>query len=64
MNQKKKERHLQLSGQDLMGQLFDRLTWKGSGSISTVLETWRDRFPKGAGPQGQTLGSAKWVING
>jgi hypothetical protein len=37
---------------DLMGQLFDRLTGKEVD------------IPKAAGPQGQNLGSAKWIFNG
>ncbi|MGC2428478.1 MAG: hypothetical protein WA421_15695, partial [Nitrososphaeraceae archaeon] len=45
---------------DLMGQLFDRLTGKGA-VISYSFKNLEVDIPKAAGPQGQTLGSAKWV---
>jgi hypothetical protein len=48
---------------DLMGHLFDRLTGKGA-VISYSFRNLEVDIPKAAGPQGQTLGSAKWVING
>jgi hypothetical protein len=48
---------------DLMGQLFDRLTGKGA-VVSYSFRNLEIDIPKAAGPQGQTLGSAKWVING
>jgi hypothetical protein len=48
---------------DLMGQLFDRLTGKGA-VVSYGFRNLEIDIPKAAGPQGQTLGSAKWVING
>jgi hypothetical protein len=48
---------------DLMGQLFDRLTGKGA-VISYSFRNLEVDIPKAAGPQGQTLGSAKWVVNG
>lgn len=48
---------------DLMGQLFDRLTRKGA-VVSYSFRNLEIDIPKAAGPQGQTLGSAKWVING
>ena len=48
---------------DLMGQLFDRLTGKGA-VISYSFKNLEVDIPKAAGPQGQTLGSAKWVVNG
>ena len=46
-----------------MGQLFDRLTGKGA-VVSYSFRNLEIDIPKAAGPQGQTLGSAKWVING
>ena len=48
---------------DLMAQLFDRLTGKGA-MVSYGFRNLEIDIPKAAGPQGQTLGSAKWVING
>ena len=48
---------------DLIGQLFDRLTGKGA-VISYSFKNLEVDIPKAAGPQGQTLGSAKWVVNG
>jgi hypothetical protein len=48
---------------DLIGQLFDRLTGKGA-VISYSYKNLEVDIPKAAGPQGQTLGSAKWVVNG
>ena len=48
---------------DLLGQLFDRLTGKGA-VVSYGFRNLEIDIPKAAGPQGQTLGSAKWVING
>jgi hypothetical protein len=48
---------------ELMGQLFDRLTGKGA-VVSYGFRNLEIDIPKAAGPQGQTLGSAKWVING
>jgi hypothetical protein len=43
------------NGQNLLTDVFDRLTGKGA-EISYN--------PRAAGPQGQELGSAKWVVNG
>jgi hypothetical protein len=48
---------------DLIGQLFDRLTGKGA-VISYSFKNLEVDIPKAAGPQGQTLGRAKWVVNG
>jgi hypothetical protein len=48
---------------DLMGQLFDRLTGKGA-VVSYGFRNLEIDIPRAAGPQGQTIGSAKWVING
>jgi hypothetical protein len=48
---------------ELMGQLFDRLTGKGA-VVSYSFKNLEVDIPRAAGPQGQTLGSAKWVING
>jgi hypothetical protein len=48
---------------DLMGQLFDRLTSK-EAVISYGFKNIEVDIPKAAGPQGQNLGSAKWIFNG
>jgi hypothetical protein len=48
---------------DLMGQLFDRLTGK-EAVISYGFRNLEVDIPKAAGHQGQSLGSAKWVLNG
>lgn len=48
---------------DLMGQLFDRLTGK-EAVISYGFRNIEVDILKAAGPQGQNLGSAKWVFNG
>ena len=59
------EQHQQPVSQwaDLMGQLFDRLTGK-EAVISYGFRNIEVDIPKAAGPQGQNLGSAKWVFNG
>ena len=48
---------------DLMAQLFDRLTGKGA-EVSYGFRNFEIDLPRAAGPEGQTLGSAKWVVNG
>ena len=48
---------------DLLGQLFDRLTGKGA-VVSYRFRNLEIDIPRATGPQNQTLGSAKWVING
>jgi hypothetical protein len=48
---------------ELLGQLFDRLTGKGA-VVSYKFRNLEIDIPRAAGPQDQTLGSAKWVING
>jgi hypothetical protein len=48
---------------ELLGQLFDRLTGKGA-VVSYKFRNLEIDIPRAAGPQGRTLGSAKWVING
>ena len=48
---------------DLMAQLFDRLTGKGA-QVSYGFRNLEIDLPRAAGPEGQTLGSAKWVVNG
>jgi hypothetical protein len=46
-----------------MGQLFDRVTGKET-VISYGLRNIEVDIPNSASPQGQNLGSAKWVFNG
>jgi hypothetical protein len=46
-----------------MGQLSDRLTGKGA-VISYGFRNLEVDIPKASGPQGQNLGSARWVFNG
>jgi hypothetical protein len=48
---------------ELMGQLFDRLTGKGA-VVSYSFKNLEVDIPRAAGPQGQNLVSAKWIING
>ena len=48
---------------NLLTDLFDRLTGKGA-EISYNFERLEIDIPKAAGPQGQELGSAKWLVNG
>ena len=48
---------------DLMGELFDRLTGK-EAVMSYSFRNLELDIPRAAGPGGQDLGSAKWVING
>ena len=48
---------------DLLGQLFDRLTGK-EAIISYGFRNLEIEIPRAAGPDGQSLGSAKWVLNG
>jgi hypothetical protein len=52
-----------VSGQNLLTDLFDRLTGKGA-EISYNFQGLEIDIPRAAGPQGQELGSAKWVVNG
>jgi hypothetical protein len=48
---------------NLLTDLFDRLTGKGA-EISYNFERLEIDIPRAAGPQGQELGSAKWLVNG
>lgn len=48
---------------DLMAQLFDRLTGKGT-KITYEFHDLEINIPRATGPQGQELGSAKWTVNG
>ena len=48
---------------NLLTDLFDRLTGK-EAEIAYNFERLEIDIPRAAGPQGQELGSAKWVVNG
>jgi hypothetical protein len=48
---------------NLLTDLFDRLTGKGA-EISYNFERLEIDIPRASGPQGQELGSAKWIVNG
>ena len=48
---------------NLLTELFDRLTGRGT-EISYNFHNVEIDIPRAAGPQGNELGSAKWVING
>lgn len=48
---------------DLLGVLFDRL----AGKEAMITYSFRDlevELPRASGPGGQSLGSAKWILNG
>jgi hypothetical protein len=62
INQSEKERTA-TQWADLMGELFDRLTGK-EAVMSYSFRNLELDIPRAAGPGGQDLGSAKWVING
>jgi hypothetical protein len=51
------------NGANLLTDLFDRLTGKGA-EISYNFERLEIDIPRAAGPQGQELCRAKWVVNG
>jgi hypothetical protein len=48
---------------DLLAELFDRLTGK-EAEVSYTFENLEINVPEAVGPDGKTLGSAKWTING
>jgi len=48
---------------ELMAQLFDRLTGKGT-KITYEFQDLEIDIPRATGPQGQDLGTAKWTVNG
>jgi hypothetical protein len=53
------------SGQwaDLLADLFDRLTGK-EAEVTYTFDNLEINVPEAVGPDGKTLGSAKWTING
>ena len=48
---------------EIIGQLFDRLTGKGT-SVTYTFDNLVIDIPKAHGPNGQDMGSAKWTVNG
>jgi hypothetical protein len=48
---------------NLLTDVFDRLTGKGA-EVSYNFQGLEIDILRAAGPQGQELGSAKWVVNG
>lgn len=48
---------------DLLADLFDRLTGK-EAEVTYTFENLEINLPEAVGPDGKTLGSAKWTING
>jgi hypothetical protein len=63
MSTNEKESQQSTQWTNLLTDLFDRLTGKGA-EISYNFERLEIDIPKAAGPQGQELGSAKWLVNG
>jgi hypothetical protein len=48
---------------NLLTDLIDRLTGKGA-EVSYNFQGLEIDIPSAAGPQGQELGGARWVVNG
>jgi hypothetical protein len=48
---------------DLLADLFDRLTGK-EAEVTYSFDNLEINVPEAVGPDGHTLGSAKWTING
>ncbi len=48
---------------EIIGQLFDRLTGKGT-SVTYTFDNLVIDIPRAQGPNGQDMGSAKWTVNG
>jgi hypothetical protein len=48
---------------ELLAQLFDRLTGKGT-SVTYKFDNLEIDIPKAVGPGGREMGSAKWIVNG
>lgn len=48
---------------DLLAELFDRLTGK-EAEVTYTFENLEINVPEAVGPDGKTLGKAKWTING
>jgi hypothetical protein len=48
---------------DLLSDLFDRLTGK-EAEVTYKFDNLEINVPEAVGPDGKTLGSAKWTING
>jgi hypothetical protein len=48
---------------DLLADLFDKLTGK-EAEVTYTFDNLEINVPEAVGPDGKTLGSAKWTING
>jgi hypothetical protein len=48
---------------DLLAELFDRLTGK-EAEVTYTFDNLEINVPEAVGPDGKTLGSAKWTVNG
>jgi hypothetical protein len=48
---------------DLLADLFDRLTGK-EAEVTYTFDNLEINIPEAVGPDGKTLGSAKWTVNG
>lgn len=48
---------------DLLAELFDRLTGK-EAEVTYTFDNLEINVPEAVGPDGKTLGKAKWTING
>jgi hypothetical protein len=64
-NMTSNEKGSKSSGQwaDLLADLFDKLTGK-EAEVTYTFENLEINVPEAVGPDGRTLGSAKWTING
>ncbi len=48
---------------DLLADLFDKLTGK-EAEVTYTFDNLEINVPEAVGPDGKTLGSAKWTVNG
>jgi len=62
-NETAEQQNMATQWPDLLGQLFDRMTGK-EAIITYSFRGLEVEIPRAAGPRGQSLGSAKWVLNG
>lgn len=65
MNQNKitERQEMEVHWPGLLEHLFDKLTGKGA-VITYGFRNLEVEIPRAAGPAGQSLGSARWVLNG
>lgn len=62
-NKTQEQQRMQVQWPDLFGQLFDGLTRK-EAVITYRFKKLEIEVPQAAGPEGQSLGTAKWILNG